>query len=139
MQVEDLSGAQDSRPATVPVLGLACMAALLAWRSADTVWLLLIASPLIEEVVFRWGVQDGLASFGASPLLALVGSGVVFAAVHGLSRSWLLAAGVLIPALALAALYRWTGRLLPCVAAHAAANAAWLALASKGLGEGVSA
>lgn len=94
--------------------------------AVETVVLLIFVSPLVEELVFRCGVQDGLQALGASSATALWASALLFAAMHGLLRSWALGLAVLLPALAFAALYRRGRRLRWCVLAHAAANAMWL-------------
>lgn len=117
-----------------PALGRADAAS----TAVETIVLLLIVAPPVEELLFRWGVQDGLEALGASPAVALCGSALSFAVLHGLCRSWVLGVAVLLPGLAFAVLYRRGRRLRSCVLAHAAANALWLfgspAVFSVGIG-----
>ena len=91
--------------------------------------LLLAGAPLLEELVFRGGVQELLLE-RMGPLAANAWTAVAFAVGHGLTRSWSLAAAVVVPAVALGCLYQRERRVLPCVAAHAAMNAAWLGVAA---------
>ena len=93
----------------------------------------LVAAPLLEEIVFRWGVQDALSrSVHAglatrAPLLAAL----LFAAAHvalttDAGDAWR-AAATLGPAWWIGLVYRRKGALAPCIAWHAAFNLAWLA------------
>ena len=83
--------------------------------------------------MFRAGVHEALLR--AAPRLALLRRGglslanlacaLLFAAAHGLLRSWPLALAVFAPALLLGWLYERRRRLWPCIAAHAAMNSLW--------------
>ena len=91
-----------------------------------TALLLLVIAPVLEEVVFRAGLQDWLLRQHIRPLISTVGSAMAFALVHGLTRSWLLAAWVFVPALVLGAVYARKRRLGPVVVLHSAMNLVWL-------------
>ena len=114
--------------------------AVLALPDLRTLVLLLGAAPVLEELVFRGGLQEQLLLARVSPMAANALTAVAFALGHGLTRSWWLAAGVLLPAWALGALYQRERRLAPCVAAHAAMNLVWIGLGTAtGLGAAVAA
>lgn len=100
--------------------------ALLALPDLRTLALLLGAAPVLEELVFRSGLQEQLLLARVSPIAANALTAAAFALGHGLTRSWWLAAGVLLPAWALGTLYQRQRRLAPCVAAHAAMNLIWI-------------
>lgn len=91
----------------------------------------LMVAAVLEEVVFRAGLQQWLMerSWGALRVSALTAanaaSAAVFALAHGLSRSWLLALGVLGPALLLGWIYERRQSLATCMAVHALMNGAW--------------
>ena len=90
---------------------------------------LVLWTPFTEEVFFRGFVFAGLLPrFGATG--AMIVSGLIFSAFH-------LAPGVLMPifitGFLLAWLYRRTGSLWPCIAAHAGQNAIALAITLGGL------
>lgn len=100
----------------------------------------LLAAAVLEETVFRAGLQHTLMTAMASGRLTRVAPAlpggitpanwicaVAFASAHGLARSWWLALGVLGPALLLGWLYERRQSLATCVAAHAVMNAAWWA------------
>ena len=92
----------------------------------------LVAAPLLEEIVFRWGVQDALAARLPSRLPAAVPllAALLFAAAHvalaGASDAPR-AAATLFPAWWIGVLYRRDRALVACVAWHAAFNLAWIA------------
>jgi membrane protease YdiL (CAAX protease family) len=92
--------------------------------------LLLAGAPLLEEIVFRLGLQEQLLRARMRPAAANASTALVFALAHGIARSWSLAAWVLVPACALGWLYQHGRRVAPCVAAHSALNLAWLGLAA---------
>lgn len=98
--------------------------------------LALLAAAVLEEIVFRAGIQDLLLRWSrrhgggprrASCSAANLVTALLFAAAHGLARSWPLAAAALPAALALGWLYERTQRLWPCMLLHAVMNIAWLA------------
>jgi membrane protease YdiL (CAAX protease family) len=98
-------------------------------------WLVsVVLAPVLEEVVFRHGLQATLAQRGGrGPVggrgawLANGLTALVFALAHVLVQQRLEAAAVVLPALAIGWVYQRTGRLGLCVALHAAMNALWLA------------
>jgi membrane protease YdiL (CAAX protease family) len=90
---------------------------------------LLLLAPVVEETVFRAGLQQPLMRAGMAPRRASVVTALAFVAAHGMARSWVLAAAVTLPALGLAWLYQRSGSLVPCIAAHAGLNACWLGIA----------
>ncbi|MES2716208.1 MAG: JDVT-CTERM system glutamic-type intramembrane protease [Pseudomonadota bacterium] len=89
-------------------------------------WVLLV--PLLEETVFRLGLQDALLRQGLPPWLANTCTALCFTACHVLLRgagwaSW----AVLGPALLLGVVYGRSRQLRGCVALHALMNAGWIA------------
>jgi membrane protease YdiL (CAAX protease family) len=115
------------RPVTPPLwllAGLLGAAALLPGRLA----VLLVLAPVIEELLFRAGLQETLLRRGLRPLWANLATSLAFGLLHGLTRSWPLAAAVLLPSLVLGRVYQGNRRLEPVVALHAAMNLFWVAL-----------
>ena len=89
--------------------------------------LLLLAAPVLEETVFRAGLQETLLrrlSPGTAAANAL--TALAFMAAHLALRPSGLSALTVVPALALGALYQRRRRLAPCIALHALFNAIWL-------------
>lgn len=106
-------------------------------HSSWSVLLLLVVAPLIEEILFRRGLQEELlrstrfaafaSRFGqaAHARACIVVTAAAFAAAHlAVNPGWM-AAGTLLPALAIGALYGRRRRLVPCVLLHAAFNFVW--------------
>ncbi|MEY8879733.1 MAG: CPBP family glutamic-type intramembrane protease [Leptothrix sp. (in: b-proteobacteria)] len=100
--------------------------------------LVLVAAPLLEEIVFRLGLHEALLRRRMPPWRANAGVAVAFALAHvaarvglaqALSLASLAAWLTLLPAWGIGWLYqRGVGgrrRLWPCVLAHAACNALW--------------
>jgi membrane protease YdiL (CAAX protease family) len=118
-------------------------AASIASLPLATFWslvLLVLGAPLLEELVFRGGLQEQLLLARVSPGAANAWTVLAFALGHGLTRSWWLAAAVALPAWALGRLYQRERRLAPCVAAHAAMNLVWIGIsAAAGLGAAATA
>jgi len=83
-------------------------------------------SPLVEECVFRAGLQEWLLRRGLPARRANLSTALAFGALHALARLQWTAFAVALPALLIGDMYgRW--RLLRwCVLAHAAMNGAWL-------------
>nr|WP_229429729.1 JDVT-CTERM system glutamic-type intramembrane protease [Massilia sp. ZL223] len=103
-------------------LGLAA-----AGQDVQHLAVLLVLSPLLEETVFRAGVQEVLRRrWPAAPRLAIAGTALAFGAAHALVRADAAAFAVALPALLIGAVYQRTGRLRYCIALHAAMNAAWM-------------
>lgn len=87
----------------------------------SAVWRVVVVSPLLEEVVFRGALLSVLLVF-YRPVVAIVGSAVVFGLWHGNLVQ-------LVPALwmglVLGMVYWRTGSLILCVFGHATYNAQW--------------
>jgi membrane protease YdiL (CAAX protease family) len=85
--------------------------------------LLLVLSPVLEEVVVRAGLQEWLMRRApqavAPPVLA---SAATFGLLH-LRAGWLHALAVIVPGLVLALLYQRTRSWCWCAVAHSAMNA----------------
>lgn len=114
-------------PAVAAAAAVALMAlAGLARHSWWTCLLLLVIAPVLEEVVFRAGLQDWLLQQHIQAQASNVVTAMAFALMHGLTRSWLLAAWVFVPALLLGALYAHKRSLAPVVVLHSAMNLVWL-------------
>lgn len=119
---------QVSGETTQPGLLQVCAGAvtLLAAACLPSVWFtLLVAAPVLEEVVFRTGLQTQLLR-RAAPLTANLLTAVAFAVAHLVVRPSVLSALTLIPALAVGVLFQRRRCVLQCMAVHAAFNAAWL-------------
>lgn len=109
--------------------GLLLCALLLATMGHD--WqrlaMVLVLAPLLEETVFRAGLQEALLRhWSRTPWLANAASAAAFGLAHALVRADAAAFAVALPALLIGAVYQRTGRLRQCVVLHAAMNAAWL-------------
>lgn len=113
--------------ALLPLVAAAALAGAVAGGVPPRVLVLLVLAPLVEEVVFRLGVQEGLWRRGLGAWQANALTALAFAAAHVAVRGDPGAIAVALPALVLGAVYGRTRRLAPCVALHAAMNAAWLA------------
>lgn len=95
--------------------------------------MLLVLAPLLEETVFRAGLQEALLRrWHALPHAANAVTAAAFGVAHAIVRSDAAAFGVALPALLIGAVYQRTGRLRLCVALHAAMNAAWLGWSMAG-------
>jgi membrane protease YdiL (CAAX protease family) len=98
---------------------------------ARVLWAMLVA-PLLEECALRPGLHDALLDAGVGrggallpgPANLLVAT--AFAAAHAGVAGWPLLAAYLLPAWWIGLAWERTRRLAPCVAIHAAANAAAL-------------
>lgn len=106
---------------------------LTALVTAPAAWVvaLLVIAPVLEEIVFRAGLQELLlrrlegrqvnAAFAANALTALA-----FSAAHLMVHVDLLAALTVLPALLIGRIYQLRRRIAPCIALHALFNAIWL-------------
>ena len=110
------------------------LATLLPDASLLSLPVLLVGAPVLEEVVFRAGLHEQLLLARVAPPSANAVTAAAFALGHGLTRSWWLAAAVVVPAWALGWLYQRERRLAPCIAAHAAMNLVWIVI---GVGAGL--
>ena len=105
-------------------------AALLALAIPVQVLILVVAGPLLEEIVWRGYILKGLVSVGASTVFAVLTQGLLFAAMHfdlassltlvDLAKFWVLAfIGILF------GIARWfSGSLVPSLVAHMLYNLA---------------
>lgn len=98
--------------------------------SPASLLLLLIAAPVLEELVFRAGLHEQLLRGGWRPGTANAATALAFAAAHLATRPGPAALATALPALAIGRLYGRRRRTAPCVAAHAACNALWIGLAA---------
>ena len=102
------------------------VAAAHAGAGMQRVWVLLVLAPLIEEAVFRAGLQEALLRRWNAPLWANVFTALAFGLAHAAVRGDAAGFAVAVPALLIGAVYgRWR-QLRLCVALHAAMNALWL-------------
>ena len=99
----------------------------LVMPSWSAVWLL-AGAPVVEEVIFRLGLQQELLTRLRSPAEANAVTALIFAMAHGLSQDTVQSLLTLLPALAIGSVYQRARRVAPCIALHAAFNAIWLAL-----------
>ena len=102
----------------------------------ERIAVLMLLSPLIEEAVFRAGLQEWLLRRGMAAPRANLSTALVFGGLHALVRLQWMAFAVALPALLIGGVYgRW--RLLRwCVLIHAGMNGAWLAWQSMSGGTG---
>lgn len=108
------------------VLGLAAIAAGLsgtAWRQGVV---LLLFAPVVEEIIFRRGLQELLLSRRWPGWQANLAVAATFALAHGALRGSVEALALVLPAILLGMLYAHWRRLGPCVLAHALMNGVWL-------------
>ena len=101
---------------------------LIAWLLPPGVAVLLVVAPLLEELLFRGGVQEVLLRRGVRPLAANLVATLAFAVSHGVMRSWPLAVAVVLPSIALGLVYQRNRRVTPVVALHSAMNLLWVAI-----------
>lgn len=97
------------------------------YERAQRVLTLLLLAPLLEEAIFRAGLQEALLRrWQSHPCLVNAATAAAFGLAHVAIRVDLAAFSVALPALLIGEVYQRTGRLRLCVALHAAMNAAWL-------------
>lgn len=95
---------------------------------------LLVLAPLLEEAVFRAGLQEILLRrWHALPLLANAVTAAAFSLAHVIMRGDAAAFAMMLTALVIGVIYERTRSVMACAAVHAAMNGLWLALASRGL------
>ena len=85
-------------------------------------------APVLEETVFRAGLQESLLRRGASGAVSVLLTAGLFAAAHALLRPGPWAWATAAPALLLGGVYLRGRRLWPCIALHALFNALWWGL-----------
>lgn len=109
------------------VIALMPVALLASPVPVERLLVLLCVAPLVEEAVFRVGLQQVLMHRLRSPAFANVLTAAVFGAAHALARHEAAAFMVALPALFVGALFQRTGQLRWCVLAHASLNGLWFA------------
>ncbi|HRI17400.1 MAG TPA: JDVT-CTERM system glutamic-type intramembrane protease [Burkholderiaceae bacterium] len=90
---------------------------------------LLILAPLVEEIVFRAGLQEALLRHAVRPDAAWIANALTalaFSAAHLALRPGVAAALTVLPALACGHLYEQRRQVAPCAALHSLFNAVWL-------------
>lgn len=123
-----------SPPALAALLVLAgAVAVALQTASPSRAVVLLAIAPWLEETLFRAGLHEHLLRSGRRPGLCIGVTALAFAAAHMLAWQQWNAIVLVLPALALGALYQRTRSVTACAAAHAAMNGVWLALSARGL------
>jgi len=80
----------------------------------------IVLAPLAEEVLFRGLLQSMVRQYTRRPWLAILIVSPLFAAVH--ASQWTAIPALLFLSIVLGYNYERTGRLLPCIVAHAAFN-----------------
>lgn len=89
--------------------------------------MLLVLAPVLEETVFRAGLQEALLRhWRGQPWLANGVTALAFGLAHAALRADAAALAAALPALLIGALYQRSGRLRLCIALHALLNGAWL-------------
>ncbi len=88
-----------------------------------------IAAPIVEELIYRGFLQTAIRAAGGSPVLAIVVTAAVFAAAHVSSVRPEAIAGLFVLGIAFGLAFERTGRLGTAVVMHIAFNAANLAQA----------
>ena len=109
------------------------------WPARSILTMGVVAAPVIEEIVFRGGLQSLLARNQAlrrarlGPISAANAlASIVFAAGHVVLQDSAVIGLVFLPSLVLGWLYERTGRLGPVMGVHAVSNLAWLTLLCPG-------
>ena len=125
------------KPWRLPLAAAAVLMPALALAASGHRWqrlaMLLVLAPVLEESVFRAGLQEALLRrWHRLPCLANAVTAAAFGLAHALVRADAGAFAVALPALLIGAVYQRGGRLRPCVALHAAMNAAWLGWSMTG-------
>jgi len=90
-------------------------------RQALIAVLPIVLAPLAEEVLFRGLLQSMARQYTRRPWLAILIVSPLFAAVH--ASQWTAIPALLFLSIVLGYNYERTGRLLPCIVAHAGFNA----------------
>jgi len=109
--------------------------------SPPSLFMLLVAAPILEELAFRGAVQEWmlrrLDRRSPGPLItssprwtANAATAVLFSLAHAMHRGAWLGVTVLPAGLLLGLIYERTRRIIPCIVVHAGLNAAWILLAT---------
>jgi len=99
-------------------------------------WVLLLAAPVLEELVFRSGLQETLLRRWPEPRGAAWAGGTT---AHAGTRGWALGLAVLAPAWLIGRVYQHTRHVPACMALHAMFNLGWWLLCQSSLGSYLSA
>lgn len=110
----------------------AAIAAIGGWALAGgqgfgRILMLLVLAPLLEETVFRAGLQEALLQRLRRPDVANALTALAFALAHALAHGDARALAVVLPAWLVGRVYERGRRVRHCVALHALFNAAWIA------------
>jgi uncharacterized protein len=131
MTLQTSGASQHQAAATAPrgrwTAGAISVCLLAAAGLPSAVFVLLVAAPLLEEIVFRVGLQTQLLRHASQPSSTVL-TALAFAAAHVAVRPGVLSTLTFFPALAIGVLFARQRRVLPCIALHTAFNATWLAL-----------
>lgn len=102
-----------------------------SWRYV----LVLFAYPVLEEIIFRWGLLAWLdKQFPQLPRIATnIAASAVFVAAHFYVQVSLLAAAVFVPSLVLGFVWQRRRSLVLCVMLHSAFNLIWYVTTSNQL------
>jgi membrane protease YdiL (CAAX protease family) len=119
--------------AALVAAAFAAAAAATAEHAASTarVLVLLVAAPLLEEAIFRAGLQEWMIRSRHSAARCIGVTAVVFAAAHALARPEAMTLTLLLPGVLLGMLYQRTRSVVACAALHAAMNGFWLAFMAR--------
>ncbi len=109
------------------------------WPGAKLFLIIVLVSPILEEIVFRGGLQARLfdqprlarsfgAKFGAGVSYANIMTSLIFAVFHALSQPLLWAAAVFIPSLVFGWARDRTGSVFPGMVLHAWYNLGFVML-----------
>lgn len=105
------------------------------WPGLRVVLMGVVAAPVLEEIVFRGGLQEWLigrtsdrSASGLQVSVANLVASAVFAAMHLLHHPPLWAGAMFVPSLIFGVLYERQRRLWPPMLVHALYNAAYLFL-----------
>lgn len=117
-----------------PLLWLGAALSALVWQlghppvvvpSGSVIWLL-AGAPVVEEVIFRLGLQQELLMRSCTAPVANALTALAFALAHGLSQGSWQSLLTLLPGLAMGSLYQRSRRLAPCISLPIAFNTFWL-------------
>jgi membrane protease YdiL (CAAX protease family) len=111
----------------------------LADEPRDVWWVLLIltavvGAPIVEEVIYRGLIQNGIARLTRAPLVSVVGTSLVFALVHYGAVSAHALPTLFVLSLAFGVAYMKTGRLGVPILMHAVFNGMNVTLALLSVG-----
>jgi membrane protease YdiL (CAAX protease family) len=120
-------------PLAAAAVLLSALALAASGHMSQRLAMLLVLAPLLEEAVFRAGLQEALLRrWCRRPHLANAVTAVAFGLAHAAVRADPAGLAAALPALLIGAVYQRTGRLRHCVVLHAAMNAAWLGWSMTG-------